>query len=39
MLWAAHLAALDEPDRSSDDSEEEDPKTPADAVFTAYGDE
>ena len=24
MLWAAHLAALDEQDRSSDDAEEED---------------
>jgi hypothetical protein len=39
LLWAAHLAALDELDRSSDDSEEEDRETPADAVFAAYGDE
>jgi hypothetical protein len=38
LLWAAHLAALGEPDRSSDDSEEEDPETPADAVFAAYAD-
>jgi hypothetical protein len=39
LLWAAHLAAFDELDRSSDDSEDEDQETAADAVFAAYSDE
>jgi hypothetical protein len=39
MYWAAHLAALDEQNRRSEDSEEEDPGTAADAAFASYGDE
>ena len=37
MLWATHLAALDELDRRSDDAEEEDDQRAADAVLAAYG--
>jgi hypothetical protein len=37
LLWAAHLAALDQQDLRSDDAEEEDRETPTDTVFAAYG--